>query len=110
MKIGNPSDMSAIATAQVATRDAAAAPKAQVEGGVASTDRKARSATTGVAVTVSSRARSLSQVDLSAASEVDMDKVNAVRSSIEQGTYKVNPEAIADKLLANAKEQLDRSR
>jgi len=32
------------------------------------------------------------------------------RREIEQGTYVVNPEAIADKLLANAKEMLDRTR
>jgi negative regulator of flagellin synthesis FlgM len=38
-----------------------------------------------------------------------MDKVNAVRASIEQGTYVVNPEVIADKLLANAQEMLNRT-
>ncbi len=41
--------------------------------------------------------------------DVDMAKVNAVRAAIEQGTYVVNPGAIADKLLANAQEMLSRT-
>jgi negative regulator of flagellin synthesis FlgM len=44
------------------------------------------------------------------APDVDMAKVNAVRSAIADGTYVVNPEAIADKLLSNAQEMLTRSR
>jgi len=44
------------------------------------------------------------------APDVDMAKVNAVRASIAQGTYKVNAEAIADKMLSNAQEMLTRSR
>ena len=42
--------------------------------------------------------------------DVDMEKVSAVRTAIEQGTYVVDPQAIADKLLANAQELLDRTR
>jgi negative regulator of flagellin synthesis FlgM len=42
--------------------------------------------------------------------DVDTAKVNAVRASIANGTYKVNAEAIADKLLSNAKEMLTRNR
>jgi negative regulator of flagellin synthesis FlgM len=41
--------------------------------------------------------------------EVDAEKVSAVRSAIQQGTYVVNPEAIADKLLSNAQEMLRRT-
>ena len=44
------------------------------------------------------------------AADVDTAKVDAVRASIAQGTYVVNPEAIADKLLANAQEMLNRTR
>ncbi|RUP23841.1 MAG: flagellar biosynthesis anti-sigma factor FlgM, partial [Curvibacter sp.] len=40
--------------------------------------------------------------------DIDMDKVNAVRSAIDNGTYKVNAGAIADKLLSNAQEVLQR--
>ena len=65
----------------------------------------------GVAVTVSNQARSLEQVSGvdSTDSDVDMGKVEAARSAIEQGTYVVNPEAIADKLLGNAQEMINRT-
>jgi negative regulator of flagellin synthesis FlgM len=36
----------------------------------------------------------------------DQAKVDRVRQSIANGTYKVNPEAIADKLIANAQDVL----
>lgn len=41
---------------------------------------------------------------------IDMDKVQSMRSAIENGTFRINPEAIADKLLSNAKEMLTASR
>ena len=67
-------------------------------------DRKAPD----VGVTVSSQARALERSDN--ASDIDTAKVNAVRQSIEQKNFVVNAEAIADKLLANAREMLDRSK
>lgn len=63
----------------------------------------------GVAVTVSKEARAMKQVHRSDAPEIDMAKVNAVRTAIEQGTYVVNPAAIADKLLTNAQEMLEKT-
>jgi negative regulator of flagellin synthesis FlgM len=101
MKIGQQPDISPAAgqTAQSATSKAgqAAAPAAR-------NDRKAP----GVGVTVSSQARALEQS--SGAADVDMEKVNAVKQAIEKKSYAVNAETIADKLLANAREMLDRSR
>jgi negative regulator of flagellin synthesis FlgM len=41
---------------------------------------------------------------------IDMSKVETMRAAIQNGTFKVNPEAIADKLLSNAKEMLTASR
>jgi negative regulator of flagellin synthesis FlgM len=67
-------------------------------------DRKAP----GVGVTVSSQTRALERSDNT--SDIDNSKVNAVRQSIEQKSFVVNAEAIADKLLANAREMLDRSK
>jgi negative regulator of flagellin synthesis FlgM len=70
--------------------------------------RSAQSA--GVAVTVSNLARTLGANQAGDTADVDTKKVNSVRASIQQGTYVVNPEVIADKLLANAHEMLNRSR
>jgi negative regulator of flagellin synthesis FlgM len=64
----------------------------------------------GMAITVSTAARSLSAAGRTDASYVDMDKVNAVRAAIQQGTYKINADAIAGKLLSNAQELLTRNR
>jgi negative regulator of flagellin synthesis FlgM len=64
----------------------------------------------GVAVSVSTLARSLEASSSGAAPEIDKAKVAAVRAAISKGTYTVNPEVIADKLLSNAQEILTRSR
>jgi negative regulator of flagellin synthesis FlgM len=60
----------------------------------------------GVAVTVSTLARGLEKAARSDAAVIDTQKVASVRSAIQKGTYVVNPEAIADKLLSNAQEML----
>lgn len=62
----------------------------------------------GVAVSVSKDARALGTPSSSAYSEVDSARVEAFRTAIAQGTFVVNPGAIADKLLSNAQEMLDR--
>jgi negative regulator of flagellin synthesis FlgM len=65
----------------------------------------------GVAVKMSTTARELEQASRKeAGSDVNMEKVKAVRDAIDNGTYQVNAEAIADKLLSNAQEMLDRTR
>lgn len=108
MKIGQPSDLPIVSTPPAASGTSAASAKAASQGAAATASRNASSA--GVSVTVSAQVRTLAQADRSESADVDMDKVNAVRSEIEQGTYVVNPEVIADKLLSNAKEMLDRTR
>lgn len=106
MKIGKPSDIAAVST----TPAAAQATASQGGGRAASTSAPGRARPAEAGVTVSVRARSLVQAELSAGSDIDMAKVEAIRSAIEQGTFKVNPEVIADKLLANAKDMLGRRR
>ncbi len=105
MKIGQSTDIPISGAAQTSP---ASTKIAQSGSGTAAATQGANPS--GVAVTVSTAARSLDQVVKSSTAEVDMEKVNAVRSAIEQGTFKVNAEAIADKLLANAQEMLDRPR
>ena len=63
----------------------------------------------GVAVTVSTLARGLEKTGRNEGADIDTQKVASVRAAIEDGTYVVNPEAIADKLLSNAQEMLNRT-
>ena len=107
MKISQPPDntvalsSNAIANAAKSGVAANALPKAPVNKGAQPA---------GVAVTVSPLARSLEVAEGAATSDVDTAKVEAVRTAISTGTYVVNPEAIADKLLSNAQEMLSRNR
>ena len=78
--------------------------KAASTSGAASTPSAAPSA--GVPVTVSNQALAMEQ---SKGPDIDMAKVASVRTAIANGTFKVNPEAIADKLIANAREMLKRN-
>jgi negative regulator of flagellin synthesis FlgM len=55
-------------------------------------------------------ARTLSATKTGDTAVVDMAKVNQVKSAIEKGTFVVNAEAIADKLLSNASEMLNGSK
>jgi negative regulator of flagellin synthesis FlgM len=54
-------------------------------------------------------ARGLEKAARSDATVIDTQKVASVRSAIQDGTYVVNPEAIADKLLSNAQEMINRT-
>ncbi len=107
MKIGQPSDNS-IPSSTTAQSTAAKAAQSPAASAIATAAKGTPLA--GVAVTVSSLARSLESTNRGQAADMDLKKVEAVRSAIEQGTYKVDAEAIADKLLSNAQEMLDRSR
>lgn len=105
MKINHPSDKPVPA--------AAAAPPVPAKGGQSATAKAAASGgqqTAGVAVTMSTLARTLGANPRGDAADIDAKKVEAVRLALQQGTYQVNAEAIADKLLANAEEMLKRSR
>jgi negative regulator of flagellin synthesis FlgM len=101
MKIGQPNDPSVA----VNHNSQAAAVKASPEA--ANAVRNERQ-TPGVDVRVSTLARGLEKAG-AAEPEVDVEKVNAMRQAIADKTYAVNPEAIAEKLLANAREMLERS-
>ncbi|MFN5349278.1 MAG: flagellar biosynthesis anti-sigma factor FlgM [Polaromonas sp.] len=63
----------------------------------------------GVSVSISGPAQSMVQGGMNAG-VVNMDKVTAIRATMDQGAFKVNPEVIADRLLGNAQEALRRGR
>lgn len=107
MKIGQTPDniqiqLSNAANAQKAEQKASASTAAS--SGASQSTRSA-----GVAVTVSTLARGLEKTGRGEAADIDTQKVASVRAAIEDGTYVVNPEAIADKLLFNAQEMLNRT-
>ena len=109
MKIsGQPPEKQVGASPPSAAPAAAAAAATTKAGQSAAATAQSSATSAGVAVTVSTQARALEQVSAPDA-DVDMNKVEAVRSAIAQGSYTVNPEAIADKLLANAQEMFNRT-
>jgi len=64
----------------------------------------------GVTVTLSSASQALSSASGSGSEVFNAQKVEAMKLSIDNGTFKVNPEAIADKMLSNAAEMLGNAR
>ena len=108
MKVGQPAEMPKVSTPPAAASGAAAPAKSAAQQGAAAAASSTASSA-GVAVTVSTTVRTLEQANRGEAADIDTDKVNAVRAAIEQGTYVVNAEAIADKLLSNAQEMLNRT-
>lgn len=99
MKIGNPIDKatggSSSQRAEGATTTASGK-TSSLDGGVSQSAK----------VSLSPMAASLiSGMD----PDFDADKVDKVKQSIDDGTYKVDPEVIADKLISNAQELLKRS-
>ena len=107
MKIGQPSDNS---IPPGTSTQSAAAKAAQSPTATAASTAAKGTPLAGVAVTMSTLARSLESTSRGQSADIDLKKVEAVKSAIQQGTYKVDADAIADKLLSNAQEMLGRTR
>jgi negative regulator of flagellin synthesis FlgM len=122
MKIGNPADKSAQSTAThgVPNSHASANGLAHARGTRGTTAAPAAAetppATTTAPAATPTSAEPSATIELSntAASllsggttpEFDAEKVARISKAIEDGTFKINPDAIADKLIANAQEAL----
>jgi negative regulator of flagellin synthesis FlgM len=78
-------------------------PKAQAEAAQTATSAASNP---GVAVVLTSNSRAIAKDAANATPEVDAKKVAAMKAAIADGSFVVNPEAIADKLLSNAQEML----
>jgi negative regulator of flagellin synthesis FlgM len=95
MKIGQASDAASIAPATSSAAEASKAARAVPAAG-ATTEASAK-------VALSDTVQSL-RTDSSAS--FDADKVARISQQIADGTFKINAEVIADKLIANAQEVL----
>jgi negative regulator of flagellin synthesis FlgM len=108
MKIGPPSDIPLPVTSTVSSAAQKAAQNSSAST-AATTNASSGNRAAGVAVTVSTLARALEKPERSDQADVNTEKVASVKAAIEDGTYVVNAEAIADQLLSNAQEMLNRT-
>src|ERR1700754_906247 len=100
MKIGHPADKPLPAPAA----GTPAAPAEAAKAGVGVHATAAANVDASATVALSSTASTL--LSGGASGEFDADKVARIAGQIADGSFKVNPEAIADKLIANAQELL----
>ena len=98
MKIGNPADKPAVAPIKAGPGTPAASGAAPAAGALpAPADASARIELSNTAATL---------LTGGASAEFDAEKVARISKAIDAGTFKINPEAIADKLISNAAELL----
>lgn len=108
MKVESSSPDSYIGSVAGGPQKAADKPSTGAEAAAASGAAAAAQPQAGVTVTLSSSATQA----LSGSGNSDVfnaDKVEAMKSAIADGSFKVNAEAIADKMLSNAAEMLNTS-
>ena len=98
MKIGQSPEPSSGVPAPAAKRPEAEA-AAQARGA-------AQQPTQASSVSVSTLTRSMEARRASDAADIDQVKVEQIRASIKDGSYVVDAEAIADKMLADARDML----
>jgi negative regulator of flagellin synthesis FlgM len=101
MKIGSPADKPPVApatTGRSTSGDASAKAAAAPGAAEASTQ-----------VELSNAAAALMSGAGAASAEFDADKVARISQAIAEGSFKMNPEAIADRLIANAQELLTKA-
>lgn len=104
MKIGQKSELPA-------SSPAAAKPQAKTGNAAAGEEASGikPSGADGVPVSVSSSARALEQKQRST-TDFDAERVKSMREAIANGSFRVNADAVADKLLSNAEEFMGHSR
>ena len=101
MKIGQPADKPALTPAGTARTGAGDSPKTQpAQAAAVEGEASAK-------VVISDAAAALLAA-APAKGDFDADKVDRISKAIADGSFKVNHEAVADKLIANAKELLNK--
>ena len=104
MKIGHPAEKPASQAVTAGAQPAADAAKTLAATAGTAARQTAKTADAGAKVELSSTAATLMSTDVSA--EFDAEKVSRISDAIGKGQFKIDPEAIADKLIANAQELL----
>lgn len=106
MKIGQSTDISSAVPSSTASAGQKAAQGTAVSAAASQAKPAAAAPPPGVAVTMSSNAKSMEKAGDGA--EIDQKKVAQMKQAIRDGSFKANPDAIADKMLSNAQEMMDR--
>ena len=102
MKIGNKPELPQAAAAKQTPKSATTVAAEESTKGLP--ERAA-----GVPVSFSSSARALDSQNRTN-TDFDVDRVNSMREAISNGSFRINADAIADKLLSNAEEFLVHAR
>ncbi|HKX44740.1 MAG TPA: flagellar biosynthesis anti-sigma factor FlgM [Burkholderiaceae bacterium] len=102
MKIGNHADKPAPLNGAGSTSPAQEAAKAQESA-------SAIPATADPSTTIALSSAASKLLDNESGADFDADKVARISQAIEDGTFKINADVIADKLIGNAKELLTKS-
>jgi negative regulator of flagellin synthesis FlgM len=101
MKVGHPADKTAPVTVASTPSPAQDAAKAQTASAIPPT------ADPSAKIELSSAASTL--LDNASSADFDAEKVARISQAIDDGSFKINAEVIADKLIGNAKELLTKS-
>jgi len=107
MKIGSAAEKPVLQPVAQGTQSASDATKAAAAVAAAA-PATAKAAEAGAKLELSNTASTL--LSAGASPEFDAAKVARISDAIDSGTFKVNPEAIADKLIANAQELLSNTK
>ena len=103
MKIGHPADKPAPINGAGSTSPAQEAAKAPPQSAAAIP------ATADPSTTIALSSAATTLLDNESSADFDAEKVARISKAIDDGTYKINAEVIADKLIGNAKELLTKS-
>lgn len=104
MKIGNSVESAAVSAPTGRTAPADANKPTQSVSGAAAASIQVELSSTAANL----RAGAASGATQAASADFDAEKVNRISQSIADGSFTVNPEAIADKLISNAQELLSK--
>jgi negative regulator of flagellin synthesis FlgM len=105
MKIGNHAELPAVPVAPATTPGS---PTAPTTSAAQTTTPSAIPASADPSATLELSSTASTLLSTGDPAEFDSAKVDRISKSIDDGTYKVNPEAIADKLISNAQELLSK--